>query len=38
MKADPKSTKNTVKPSIFFALLGPSSMKAARKMLVKSTP
>jgi len=34
---DPKSTKNTVKPSVFFALLGSDGVKALRKMLVKST-
>jgi len=36
--ADPKSTKNTVKLSVFFVLLGSVSVKARRKMLVKSTP
>jgi len=38
MHADPKSAKNTVKPSVFFALLGSARIKAARKMLLKSTP
>jgi len=37
-QADPKSAKNTVKPSVFFALLGFERVKAACKMLVKSTP
>jgi len=35
---DPKSAKNTVKPSVFFMLLGFVHVKAARKMLVKLTP
>jgi len=36
--ADPKSAKkNTVKPSVFFALVGSARVKAARKMLVKLT-
>jgi hypothetical protein len=35
--ADPKSTKNTVKPSVFFALLGSVLVKTAPKMLAKST-
>jgi len=35
---DPKSTKNTVKPSVFFAILGFVHVKAAGKTLVKSTP
>ncbi len=35
---DPKSAKNTVKPSVFFMLFGSASVKAFRKMLVKSTP
>ncbi len=30
--------KNTVKPSVFFALLGSAWVKAARKLLVKLTP
>ncbi len=33
--AGPKSAKNTVKPSVFFALLGSVLVKASRKMLVK---
>ncbi len=36
--ADPKSIKKTVKLSIFFKLLGSTSVKAAHKMLVKLTP
>ena len=36
-RADPKSTKKTVKLSSFFALLGSARVKAARKMLVKLT-
>ncbi len=35
---DPKSAKNTVKLSSFFALLGSAHVKAVHKMLVKSTP
>jgi hypothetical protein len=34
----PKTKKNTVKPSVFFALLGSTRVKAAGKALVKSTP
>jgi len=34
---DPKGVKNTVKPSVFFVLLGSVRVKAARKMLVKLT-
>jgi hypothetical protein len=34
----PKVQKNTVKLSVFFALLGSACVKAAHKMLVKSTP
>ncbi len=34
---DPNSAKNTVKPSVFFALLGYVSVKAVHKMLVKLT-
>jgi len=30
--------KNTVKPSVFFALLGSFGIKTAHKMLVKLTP
>jgi len=37
MSADPKSAKYTVKPSVFFALLGSSQANAALKMWVKST-
>jgi len=36
--ADPKLRKKTVKPSVFFALLGLEQVKAARKMLLKLTP
>jgi len=36
-RSDPKRAKNTVKPSIFFALLRSLCMNAALKMLVKST-
>jgi len=36
--ADLKSAKNTVKPSVFIALLGSEHVKPARKMLVKLTP
>ncbi len=35
--ADPKSTKND-NLNVFFMLLGPSCVKAARRMLVKMTP
>ncbi len=38
MRPDPKSIKNTVKPSVFFALLGSARIKATHKMLVKLTP
>ncbi len=38
MHADPRSVKKTVKLSIFFTLLGSTSIKAAPKMLVKLTP
>ncbi len=37
-RADPKSVKKTVKLSIFFTLLGFTSLKAACKMLMKLTP
>jgi len=37
-REDPKCPKKTVESSVFFALLGPISIKAAGKMLVKSTP
>jgi len=36
--ADPKSTKNRVMSSDFFALLGSGFVKAARKMLMKLIP
>jgi len=36
--ADPKSAKNTVKPPVFFVLLGSGQEKAANKMLVILTP
>jgi len=36
--ATTKSAKHTVKLSVFFALLGSALVKAARKILVKSTP
>jgi len=35
--ADPESTKNTVKSSVFFALLVSARVKAARKMMMKLT-
>ena len=35
---DPKSAKKAVKLSSFFALLGSSRVKAARRTLVKLTP
>ncbi len=35
---DPKCIKMTVKLSIFYTLLGSTSVKASRKMLVKLTP
>jgi len=34
----PQKVKKTVKSSVFFANLGSVRVKAARKMLVKSTP
>ncbi len=37
-RANPKSTKMTVKSSILFALLGSTCLKASRKMLVNLTP
>jgi len=37
-RADPKSAKNTVKLSVFFALLGSEHILAECKMLVKSIP
>jgi len=36
--ADHKSAKNTVKPSVVFALLGSTCIKAAHRMLMKLTP
>jgi len=36
--ADTKRAKNTVKPSVFFVLLGSARIKAARKMLMKLAP
>jgi len=36
--SDPKSTKNTIMRSVFFALLGSAPVKAAHNMLVKLTP
>jgi hypothetical protein len=35
--ADPKSAKNTVKPSVFFALPGSASAQATCRMLMKLT-
>jgi len=35
---DPKSTKKTDGLTVFFGLLASAHVKAARKMLVKSTP
>jgi len=35
MRADPKSAKNTVKPSVIFGLLGSGRIKAASKILEK---
>jgi len=34
---DPESTKNTVKPSVFFPLLGSASVKDASSTLMKLT-
>jgi len=34
---DPKSAKNTIKLSVFFALLGSACIKTAQKMLMKLT-
>jgi len=34
----PKAQKNTVKPTVFFALLGFARVKASNQMLVKLTP
>jgi len=36
--ADPKSIRNTVKLSVFFALLGSACAKAASRMLMKLNP
>ncbi len=36
--ADPKSVKETIKLSVFFALLGSASVKATRRTLIKLTP
>ena len=36
-RADPKSAKKTVKLSSFIALLGSARVKAARRMLLKSS-
>ncbi len=38
MCTDPKSAKNTIKPSVFFELFRPGRVKAGPKMLVKLTP
>jgi len=35
---DPKSVKKTVKLSIFFTLLGSTSVKAVRRTLMKLSP
>jgi len=35
---DPKSVKKTLKLSIFFMLLGSTSVKAVRRMLMKLSP
>jgi len=35
---DPKRAKKTDGLTVFFALLGPAHVKAAHKILVKSTP
>jgi len=35
---DPKSAKNTVKPSVFFTLLRSACVRDVHKMLVKWTP
>jgi len=37
MRANPKRVKNTVKLSVFFALMRSALVKAARKALVKLT-
>jgi len=38
LHADPKSSKNTVKLSAFFALLGSDCVKATRPTLMQLTP
>ncbi len=38
MGLDPKRSKNTVKPSVFFVLLGSGQVKTWGKMLVKLIP
>ena len=38
MCADPKSAKDTVKPSVFYMLSGSALVKDGCKMLMKSTP
>jgi hypothetical protein len=38
MHKDPESARKTDGLTVFFALLGFDHVKAARKMLVKSTP
>jgi len=38
LQTHPNSAKNTVKPSVFFALLGFALVKVLSKMLVKKTP
>jgi len=37
LQTDPKSTKNTVELSVFFALLGSAHAKASLRMLMKLT-
>jgi len=37
MLVDPKSAKKQLELTVFFALLGPASVKAAHKMLMKLT-
>ncbi len=37
-KADPKSTNNTAKSSVSFALLGSEPVKGAHRTLMKLTP
>jgi len=38
IRPDPKSAKNTMEPSVFFALLRSEFVKADCKIYVKSTP